>query len=41
VCNASNDISVFSTNGNGGLMAITGSPFSDGGNGPSAILFVQ
>jgi len=41
VCNASNDISVFSINpGNGALMPITGSPFPDGGNAPSAIVFV-
>jgi len=41
VCNASNDISVFSINSaSGALSPISGSPFPDGGNGPSAILFV-
>jgi 6-phosphogluconolactonase len=41
VCNASNDISVFSiTSATGALSAIAGSPFPDGGNGPSAIVFV-
>jgi DNA-binding beta-propeller fold protein YncE len=41
VCNASNDISVFSINsGSGALTLVSGSPFADGGNGPSAIIFV-
>ncbi len=41
VCNASNDISVFSINSSTGtLTAIAGSPFPDGGNAPSAIIFV-
>jgi len=41
VCNASNDVSVFSINAsNGALSPIGGSPFPDGGNGPRAILFV-
>src|SRR5579864_4161085 len=41
VCNASNDVSVFSINsGTGSLSAIQGSPFPDGGSGPSAIVFV-
>jgi DNA-binding beta-propeller fold protein YncE len=41
VCNASNDISVFSIDGgSGALTAISGSPFPDGGNAPSAIVFV-
>jgi len=41
VCNASNDISVFSINSaSGALSAISGSPFPDGGNSPSAIVFV-
>jgi 6-phosphogluconolactonase (cycloisomerase 2 family) len=41
VCNASNDISVFSLNSTtGALMPIAGSPFPSGGNGPSAIVFV-
>jgi 6-phosphogluconolactonase len=38
VCNASNDISVFSISGNGALTPVSGSPFADGGNGPSAII---
>jgi DNA-binding beta-propeller fold protein YncE len=42
VCNASNDISVFSISAsNGALTPIAGSPFPDGGNTPSAIVFVQ
>jgi len=42
VCNASNDISVFSINtSSGALTPIKGSPFPDGGNAPSAIIFVQ
>lgn len=42
VCNASNDISVFSINAtSGALSPITGSPFPDGGNGPHAIIFVK
>jgi len=41
VCNASNNVSVFSINsGTGSLSAIQGSPFPDGGSGPSAIVFV-
>jgi 6-phosphogluconolactonase len=41
VCNASNDISVFSINGStGALTPIGGSPFPDGGNAPGAIIFV-
>jgi len=41
VCNASNDISVFSINSASGVLtAVSGSPFPDGGNGPSAIVFV-
>jgi 6-phosphogluconolactonase len=41
LCNASNDISVFSINSaSGALSAISGSPLPDGGNGPSAIVFV-
>lgn len=41
VCNASNDVSVFAVNsGTGVLSAIQGSPFPDGGSGPSAIVFV-
>jgi 6-phosphogluconolactonase len=41
VCNASNDVSVFSVNtGTGALSAIQGSPFPDGGSSPSAIVFV-
>jgi len=41
VCNASNDISVFSiTSATGALTAISGSPFPDGGSGPHAIVFV-
>jgi 6-phosphogluconolactonase (cycloisomerase 2 family) len=41
VSNASNDISVFSINSsNGVLTPISGSPFADGGNAPSAIIFV-
>lgn len=42
VCNASNDISVFSINlSNGALTPVTGSPFPDGGNAPSGIVFVK
>jgi 6-phosphogluconolactonase len=41
VCNASNDVSAFSINSaTGALTPIGGSPFPDGGNGPSAIIFV-
>jgi 6-phosphogluconolactonase len=41
VANASNDVSVFSINsGTGVLTTVGGSPFPDGGNGPSAIIFV-
>jgi 6-phosphogluconolactonase (cycloisomerase 2 family) len=41
VCNASNDISVFSINASdGALTPVAGSPFSTG-NGPHAILFMQ
>jgi len=41
VANASNDVSVFSINsGTGVLTSVGGSPFPDGGNGPSAIIFV-
>lgn len=41
VCNASNDISVFSINSaSGALLPIAGSPFPAGGNGPSAIAFM-
>ena len=42
VCNASNDVSAFSINNSSGVLsAIGGSPFPDGGNAPSAIIFVQ
>jgi 6-phosphogluconolactonase len=42
VCNASNDISVFSINPtSGALTAVSGSPFSAGGNGPHAIIWVR
>ena len=42
VCNASNDISVFSINlSSGALTPIMGSPIADGGNAPSAIVFVK
>jgi DNA-binding beta-propeller fold protein YncE len=41
VCNASNDISAFSINGATGVLTPVGaSPFPDGGNAPSAIIFV-
>jgi 6-phosphogluconolactonase (cycloisomerase 2 family) len=41
VCNASNDISAFSINGATGVLTpVGGSPFPDGGNAPSAIIFV-
>ncbi|HEY8669886.1 MAG TPA: hypothetical protein VIL63_03525, partial [Terriglobales bacterium] len=40
VANASNDISVLTTNSLGQLTPITGSPFPDGSNAPSAIVFV-
>jgi 6-phosphogluconolactonase len=40
VANASNDISVLTTNSLGQLTPITGSPFPAGGNAPSAIVFV-
>jgi 6-phosphogluconolactonase (cycloisomerase 2 family) len=41
VCNASNDVSAFSINSaTGALTPVGGSPFPDGGNGPSAIIFV-
>lgn len=41
VCNASNDISAFSINSSTGVLTpVGGSPFPDGGNGPSAIIFV-
>jgi 6-phosphogluconolactonase len=41
VCNASNDVSAFSINGaTGALTPLAGSPFPDGGNAPSAIIFV-
>jgi 6-phosphogluconolactonase len=41
VANASNDVSVFSINsGTGVLTPVEGSPFPDGGSGPSAIIFV-
>ncbi len=41
VCNASNDVSVFSINSaTGALTPVGGSPFPDGGNAPSAIVFV-
>jgi 6-phosphogluconolactonase len=40
VCNASNDISVFSVGSGGALTPVGGSPFPDGGNAPSAITFV-
>jgi len=39
VANASNDISVLTTNSLGQLTPITGSPFPAGGNAPSAIVF--
>ena len=42
VCNASNDISVFSINtSSGALTPIPGSPFPEGANAPSAIVFVR
>lgn len=41
VCNASNDVSAFSINSTtGALTPVGGSPFPDGGNAPSAIIFV-
>lgn len=40
VCNASNDISVFSVGNGGVLTPVSGSPFPTGGNGPQAIVFV-
>jgi len=41
VCNASNDVSAFSINGATGVLTpVGGSPFPDGGNAPSAIIFV-
>jgi DNA-binding beta-propeller fold protein YncE len=41
VCNASNDISAFSINSATGVLTpVGGSPFPDGGNAPSAIIFV-
>src|SRR5205085_597977 len=41
VCNASNDVSAFSINAATGVLTpIGGSPFPDGGNAPSAIIFV-
>jgi 6-phosphogluconolactonase len=41
VCNASNDVSVFSINSATGVLTpVGGSPFPDGGNAPSAIIFV-
>lgn len=41
VCNASNDISVFSINSTTGVLTpIAGSPFPAGGSGPSAIAFI-
>jgi 6-phosphogluconolactonase (cycloisomerase 2 family) len=42
VCNASNDISVFTFNSQTGVLsAIAGSPFPSGGSGPSGIAVVQ
>jgi 6-phosphogluconolactonase (cycloisomerase 2 family) len=42
VCNASNDISVFTFNSQtGALTALAGSPFASGGSGPSGIAVVQ
>jgi 6-phosphogluconolactonase len=42
VCNASNDISVFTFNSQTGVLtALAGSPFASGGNGPTAIAVVQ
>ncbi len=41
VCNASNDISVFSVGSSGSLGPVAGSPFPTGGNAPSAILVVE
>ncbi len=41
VCNASNDISVFSIGSSGVLTPVSGSPFPAGGNAPSAIVFVK
>ena len=41
VCNASNDISVFSIGSSGALTPVSGSPFPAGGNAPSAIVFVK
>jgi 6-phosphogluconolactonase len=41
VCNASNDVSAFSINSATGVLTpVGGSPFPDGGNAPSAIIFV-
>jgi 6-phosphogluconolactonase (cycloisomerase 2 family) len=41
VCNASNDVSAFSIDRATGILTpIGGSPFPDGGNAPSAIIFV-
>lgn len=41
VCNASNDVSVFTMDSNSGaLSAMSGSPFPAGGSAPSAIVFV-
>lgn len=42
VCNASNDVSAFRINSStGGLTAINGSPFANGGNGPHGIAIVK
>jgi len=42
VCNASNDISVFTFNSQTGVLtALAGSPFASGGNAPSGIAVVQ
>jgi DNA-binding beta-propeller fold protein YncE len=42
VCNASNDISVFTFNSQtGALTALAGSPFASGGNAPTGIAVVQ
>jgi len=40
VCNASNDISVFSVGSSGTLTQVAGSPFPEGGDAPSAITVI-
>jgi DNA-binding beta-propeller fold protein YncE len=42
VCNASNDISVFTFDSQTGVLtALAGSPFASGGNAPTGIAVVQ